>query len=805
MVGHGLNLRPQHVGIGKRGPRGSWGSKSTRPLIGARPGPALMLRLAALLCVTLTFSAIAEEAPSGPTGFLEKHKQALNGNPPGVQLTIRFEGGRNRFRQGEMIRVELAFSSSLPQTYEVDGATYDRSGRLHCDSFHLDPRSGAVDPIREYFERGPHIGGGIRSTPVLETKPYQITRELNEHLRIDKPGTYRMFVTSGRVTGERPSRDGDSGTVGFRTTSRNVLEFEILPPDQAWSNEQLRRIRIDLGSGDYEKRRTAMRRLRYLGTKEAVPELIRLFRSGPGNQEWEAKLGLIGSPHREVVVGAMQAGLTSPGQPVTQTYIWTLALLHFVSQDLPQLPKLTDSSDKKLREQRSEVYRIREEKRQELTRNLIVMLAGALPLKKGHARAITLKTLLEMTGMSQHLRSVLPSDIAKRLREQIAEVFEELPTKEQSHLLYNRWRLMRGEHMLPVLRRIYQNTHPTVHRVRGAALKRIYDLKPDEGRELILKEIQDCNPTRQIRFLALMILPKRPIAQLDEALVERVRRYRGNGGCQLLERYGTATVLPRVQDIYEEGGHFDERSRAALLAYFLRWRPKEGAKYIRQAVPSSTPNRIGGSISLLSEIGKREYRPELEEIALDLLNHRNLAVVADAANLLGKHGSPAAEGPLWQRLAQWHENWKDRGEELRLNRIDSTKPNWQAILAGSSLRQALLRGQAWLCGPEGIRKVHAMCPDPQDGLQIEYLLPRWRGQKMSLSFSPRWDEWGSISVAQYECKSLGAAKAKIAQFPKGTVFVWQTYANDPERERKQPVFSELKPFIEKQGMVLESQ
>jgi hypothetical protein len=58
----------------------------------------------------------------------------------------------------------------------MDVVTYDRSGRLDMDKFYIDPENGFVDSMRD---RVGGMMGGIRATPELEKKPYQIIYELN--------------------------------------------------------------------------------------------------------------------------------------------------------------------------------------------------------------------------------------------------------------------------------------------------------------------------------------------------------------------------------------------------------------------------------------------------------------------------------------------------------------------------------------------------------------------------------------------------------------------------------------------------
>src|SRR6185369_14442692 len=79
------------------------------------------------------------------------------------------------------------------------------------------------------------------------------------------------------------------------------------------------------------------------------------------------------------------------------------------------------------------------------------------------------------------------------LKHALAPIFSELPATTQQSLLENRWREIAGEEMLPVLRRLYEKEtkYPDLTSV---ALRRLYELSPDEGRRLIIEEMRKGNP-----------------------------------------------------------------------------------------------------------------------------------------------------------------------------------------------------------------------------------------------------------------------------------------------------------------------
>jgi hypothetical protein len=92
--------------------------------------------------------------------FLGKRQKELAKNPEGVVFKIGFNDHKNHFQQGEIIRIELSFSNKFQKKYQLDGATYDRSGRLGLDSYYVDPSNGAVDPLKDCFDYDPIRQGG---------------------------------------------------------------------------------------------------------------------------------------------------------------------------------------------------------------------------------------------------------------------------------------------------------------------------------------------------------------------------------------------------------------------------------------------------------------------------------------------------------------------------------------------------------------------------------------------------------------------------------------------------------------------
>lgn len=258
--------------------------------------------------------------------------------PAPVALALRLTDGRRHFRPGEIIAIELAFSSATPKRFTVDGATYDRSGRLTIDELAIDRIDDVSDPMLDYFGSiGGYVGGGIRGIGALGEKPVTVRLELNEWFRFDKPGMYTLAVTSRRVTDEAVSPPA------VVPVESNSVSFEILPRDAAWEASQLetaRRIvdanRPPLGA------RPGCRMMRFLGTEAAAMEMMRRYGAGTDHGcDFEYMVGLFGAANRAAIVRAMEEGLRAVDQPVTGSYLRTLSTLSVYLQHLELRPAQT--------------------------------------------------------------------------------------------------------------------------------------------------------------------------------------------------------------------------------------------------------------------------------------------------------------------------------------------------------------------------------------------------------------------------------------------------------------------------------
>lgn len=212
--------------------------------------------------------------------------QRAPGSPPDLRFEIHTRNDQDTFRIGEVIPLELRFSSTSKQKHELDMATYDRSGRLNSEKFDVQPRTGWTDPLRIYFRAyKAFVGGGVRGSHTLSAKPTIIELELNEWVRFEQPGQYHISVVSSRL-GAATGPSSFSAPRQSGIAASNELELTIIAAEPLRQAQTLARATVVLDSGSRQTQelthpglphpwKDAVKTLRYLGTPAAAREVAK--------------------------------------------------------------------------------------------------------------------------------------------------------------------------------------------------------------------------------------------------------------------------------------------------------------------------------------------------------------------------------------------------------------------------------------------------------------------------------------------------------------------------------------------------
>ena len=751
-----------------------------------------------------------QERAKASDPFVRENGQKRAQNPTGLNFTIRIKDNRTQFRPGEIVRLELNFSSSVAKTFVLNDRRYDHSGRLDIDDFVLDNREGTADPLYDYFNSGlfGFMGGGGSGMPELSDKPEVVIAELNEWFRFDKPRHYRLYVVSGRV-GKRTPEDRYGGQ--NLTAVSNIVEFEILPADEKWASQQFAEATAALGKrgGDH---RPACRTLRFLGTAEAAGEMVKQFRGSDAGCDGEYDFGLISSPHRDLVIRAMERALISPEHPVTSSFIRVLALLAFTVQ-APVLPRYPEGNDARIKQWQA-LLEQRRHSYEQVELNYLRELVTAMPQKQEEARGISLQTLVD------YKESFQKNDSAQfnSLMTTMPDVFGRLPLEAQVRLLTYQWEPLATNAMLPVLRQTYEQPGNAkdpyrLSELRSIALLRIYELSPEEGRRLILGEIR--RPKPRVKLATLGSLPDQTLSELDDVLaanLEESRQPNGTGDTEaiseLIERYATAAIAGRVQAVYESPGvgQWACRIQAALLAYMSRVDPQSGSELLDKALAARGKQFSRCYPSTLSDVAHLHMSAELQEAAYKALEENDPEMVANAAGVLGQFGTAEAEEKLWRRLERWHEQAESRAEDLR-KQNPGIPAMGASVLSGEitieqALRTALSYGQGWLGDPEKLKRLRPLCLSDSCLTDVDNITRSWN-HDIGIGLSSNQHSHYLISVAQYQLNSIEALKQKFLKFPQGTAFIWHKSTNLDDEPGEPQTFLQVKSYLGDHGMKLE--
>jgi hypothetical protein len=680
----------------------------------------------------------------------------------GVSLTIRFTDGTSRFHVGEIIPLELAFRASVPDMYDIEMRNYDRSGRLNIEAFHVTPPGR--DPLERYYSTGAFIGGGLGGARELSSEPQVIREELNEWVALDKPGRYSLYVTSGRVTRRTPSK-----AEPFELRS-NDLEFDVIAADAAWQQQTLSTTvaTLNMASSSEDEKTAALRVLRFLDTPASVRELVFRLGTRGDHSGWNEIAGLASSRYQNLVVQELERQMSAPDIALSADYLHILAKLKLqLDRDpLPPYPQ-KDAEQQKIW---SEGMQAREKELNELQESLHEKTAMLVASKRGEARAETVQALLLRSsnghGDVKPLAGLPPGEVAA--------AFLNLSQDQQWSLLLSFWERVKDPAMTAPLKKVAEQPDMNHQMLRDLAFRRLYDLDPREATPVILEEIKHPhldNGMFTVTGETLGLLPNETLPQFDQMLATRVedKESRTKGlDAQLIGRYSTREILPRVKSVFESAGGWDCVSEDGFVMYFLRVDTDYGIKRLKTKPPSTCMP------SVLRSVIKMQRWNEVEPALIARLNVPNLNSARDAAEVLAKYGSSQAEKALWDRLRKFNAQWSERANELSMRPGMRSEAN-EAVGFQFGLVEAIGKAPAWVLTDDEVTELENLTLGQERDNVKQW---HWTSTvNANVSFA---GDQIIASMNQYTATDVASMKAKLAQYPSGTKLLLNIFGS-PEQ------------------------
>jgi hypothetical protein len=681
-------------------------------------------------------------------------------------------------------------------------------------------REDVVDPYLDYFATGVLGGmaGGLRGYPVLGAEPYRIEVDLNDWFRFDRPGTYRLYLKSHRLSRER--------TTPFAAVS-NLLTVEIVADDASWSSTKLHQIEAVLVQPEPEmpvpggppvpvnpleaQLRSARRDLRYLSTPEAVAMAFQDARKLGGSPD---TLLLFGARNRAQMIAAFDRYLADPVVPVREWDIRLRAFFNYVRTDSPkplplyswQVPADVDWKDI-WAEAEPRQKRFAEFVQAEAVRLIPVVIGKTATARKVSGEAIAAIAPAE----ARAALLVPPADFGLSRGELIAQ-FPSFPAEQQAELLGKKWDLVRGPEMIPALRDLAGRAEPgalpksamnlQVWGVRSglgeAALRRLYELAPKEAVGLVAKDLAQGIP--RFAGFAARELPAQAMPEADGVFLRWLASGEF-GALPLIARFGSVNLSGAMRERYLSRS-WPCAEEGAFLAYFVRNLAGSASEMLQR----SFANREGRGCHhfLLGQVASIVWNRTLEAQAVQLLADPDPETVASAAQALGAYGGAAAEPYLWTRLEAWSERWRGRTREFEVHPITGGTPNPESNV-GPALAGAIGSAKAWYLDESRRRRLHGLCLD-------EACRERWSRTRSNSNVSIDVSNGGWLYPAEfrvdgYQAATLAALQEKLLQYPEGTVFRWCPQESNPfdafTPGQREEMYRQLKSVISARELRLE--
>jgi hypothetical protein len=578
-------------------------------------------------------------------GFPPRWAAVRSGQPAALNLEI--SAPKSEYYLGEPIILRLSFTSSQLKEFHVSTGADDRGGFVGMGTEVLvSPAGQTEDPWRGLLEGG-MAGSFLVGDVELSTTPFLSESLVNDWVRFVKPGQYRISILTRRVAHiEGTKREAVQ-------IASNVLTLNLVAPPAEWVKAQIEQ--------------ADPRALRSLDTADSAIALAAKFAFGVDVGSRSVQMALFGSAHRREVLAFLETRLTAPDQAVSHQFLDTVcALAVRVAGGRPEL---------------------RTQERTEYSQRLI----ASLPAKHPDARVESINTLLDSLNQPGADISWLPAMVALLITD-----FHALSDRMQANLLEGRWSVIRSPAMLPLLHELLERQP-----LRDTAVRRIYDLAPEDGRQIILADLHQ--PVNYLSFPTLAMLPDRYLPELNDLLAERLEK--GQYVDSLILRYATADIVKRVEQGYvKRNGDLDRQKLphcgGPLVFYFLQNDPAYGEGELRREL-----NRPGGAPvcydigAQFRELDQKAWSPSLEKLAIEFLSSPSVPVKRGAAEVLGKYGSAEAQKPLWDILQYFRDWWK--GRETKLN-----EENFQFERA---LRIGLAQAGNWKLGRADLNRLLSLC------------------------------------------------------------------------------------------------
>lgn len=632
--------------------------------------------------------------------FEAQHQRAVGDNPADVHFTISIRD-RQKFRIGERITLDYAFTADTPGKYLAGATNRDQTGRSSLERFVVDRQRDVVDPLNGFFDLYAALYCSTieffnqPQQPLGASAPANDSVSLTQYLRFSRPGRYRIYAITRQVIVAnasrsfvkrkdlRPSVDDSSLFYGHydfggpQITSENIVELEILDQDKAVAREEVQAI-IARTKASQPPRLSAPDAVRLfeIGTPQARETAAQLFGSNAEsyytNQTvFEAMAAVLAAPSRAEAVKLLRQRLLDPSKPPDHELFFDLPVLelleknpHLSADDIRNGGQLNGDRWRKL-----------------LVANILPeyqAIQSSLDQRSREGRALAVRFLDMNLDNTAHKACSVPiplsEDEAMRLKKMHLATVTDLPANEQNRDLVSlQWtKGIPREEVVPLLQKLYENLPPRLDGARIGILKEVGRDDPDLAGKMFRSRVIGNEWTPELsNFIPESWVDSFAAPELDDYFAKVFSRARTDEMehlAPLLARFGGPSILPQIQQLYEvENVKWPCSMQAGILTYFLRVDPAYGMEKIPPALKYSyaLPQSGCRQESLLADMAMLHNAPELMELAGAIVDDPNPWVAAGGVHVLGLDRKQIPYQRLVERLQKLHQEWGNYNDHTK--------------------------------------------------------------------------------------------------------------------------------------------
>ncbi|MGI8495266.1 MAG: hypothetical protein ACR2L1_08145 [Pyrinomonadaceae bacterium] len=610
-----------------------------------------------------------------------------------VKLQISFTGEKTVYQMGEPIKLILSYTSTEP------GYVVERYYSPRFDDVIVSPTDGVYDWLYRLNRLYSYDDVSMREK--LSESPVKIDITVNDLVRFDKPGKYKIKVVSRRVSGSKEE-------LSFRSQptllSSNEIELEVKEMSQIDERAEVKRITALMDSAtNLNQHQIYKRDFDYLTGDASTVEKVHRFLNPPvyGGVTWlDSGKGLDIARNKTLAIKLLEAVFRDLNREPSRELIGKLVTLRILLEDERQPNRAANSE---------QLWKERDSRSSELNQAYYAELLDSLSKRSGKSQIVTAYTIF--TSLPRDDTSSAAFNITKTF---LLEKFDELTPYGRVELLDRFWDKIKNPSLVPSLEKILLGKEPTpAWQVRDNALKRLIEIDQKRARPFVINEIRD--PDSFINPDILVKLDDKFLPETDDALLEQIKNLAATNDNRmrlnlqfkltLAARYATAKIYGEMLEVYKKyGANWPTERSGPLLSYLARHNDEETLPLIEEQLNKSG-DRSG--FNFFYTVTKTGFTKGMEKLLQKRLESDDQQIAGGVAYYLSKNGGRENISLIEKRYNRWLEKWNGRGAELE-------NPNAAAEVKGEAMFQinlleALIRAEGWKLPETEVARLKLTC------------------------------------------------------------------------------------------------